>query len=73
MKASTKHYRYAPLWISLGSSLVAVGRAVAERALLDRPWKPGAKDLVSAAAGAAVGYALFRFRHGNELPGKATR
>lgn len=73
MNAPNELYRYAPVWMSLGSSLFAVGRIMAERALLDRPWKPGARDLLSAAAGAAVGYALFRLRHGNKLPGKATR
>lgn len=70
---SDKRRRYAPLWISLFSSAAALARVVGGRYLVGREWKFEWKDVATAVAGAAIGYAIFRGRHGNKTSGRLTR
>ncbi len=65
--------KYAPLWVMLFSTGAALTKAVGERYLLQREWVVKWSDVGIAVAGAALGYAAYRYRHGNSREGLATR
>ena len=73
MSAMKSSKRYAPLFIMAFSTGTALARKVGERVLLERKWRLDWNDVSTALIGAAVGYAIFRVRHGNETEGILTR
>lgn len=65
--------KYAPLWVLLFSAGTTLTRMVGQRFVLQREWDVSWKDVRAALTGAAVGYAAFRLRYGNEKEGIFTR
>ena len=66
-------WEYAPVWAVLFSAGTAVIRKAGNNYILKRDPEWSWSDLGTALTGAAVGYALFRMRHGNKKEGLLKR